>query len=162
MSSKTFDTTSFRKALGNFATGVTIITARAEDGSLAGVTANSFSSVSLEPPLVLWSLDRSSPSLTTMEKASHFCVNVLSEHQEDLCMRFAKSSDDKFIGIDYEEALGGAPIFEGCLALFECRNIIHHDGGDHVIIVGEVERFKVYEGKPLIFFQGQIGDLNSK
>ena len=162
MSSKTFDTTSFRKALGNFATGVTIITARAEDGSLAGVTANSFSSVSLEPPLVLWSLDRSSPSLTTMEKASHFCVNVLSEHQEDLCMRFAKSSDDKFIGIDYEEALGGATIFEGCLALFECRNIIHHDGGDHVIIVGEVERFKVYEGKPLIFFRGQIGDLNSK
>ena len=77
-------------------------------------------------------------------------------------MRFAKSGDDKFIGIDYGEALGGAPSFEGCLALFECRNVIRHDGGDHVIIVGEVERYTVHEGKPLIFFRGRIGDLASK
>ena len=159
MADQEFDTLSFRNALGNFATGVTVITAKSEDGTLAGVTANSFNSVSLDPPLVLWSLDRSSPSLQIMENASHFCVHVLAEGQGDLCMKFAKSGDDKFTGVEFAEGLGGAPVFDGCLAHFECRNMVHHEGGDHVIIVGEVERFETADGDPLIFFRGQLGDL---
>ena len=159
MADKEFDTRSFRNALGNFATGVTVVTAKGEDGTLAGVTANSFNSVSMDPALILWSLDRGSPSLRTLENASHFCVHILAEGQNDLCMKFAKSGDDKFNGVEFSEGLGGAPIFDGCLAQFECRNVVHHDGGDHVIIVGEVERFKTADGDPLIFFRGQLGDL---
>lgn len=159
MADQKFDRRSFRDALGNFATGVTVVTARAEDGALAGVTANSFNSVSLDPPLILWSLDRSSESLKVLENASHFCVHILAEGQNDLCMKFARSGDDKFDGVEFSEGLGGAPVFAGCLAHFECRNVVHHDGGDHVIIVGEVERFETAEGEPLIFFRGQLGDL---
>jgi 3-hydroxy-9,10-secoandrosta-1,3,5(10)-triene-9,17-dione monooxygenase reductase component len=159
MAGQEFDTLSFRNALGNFATGVTVVTAKGENGTLAGVTANSFNSVSLVPPMVLWSLDRSSPSLKVLEGASHFCVHILAEGQNDLSMIFAKSGDDKFNGIKYIEGLGDAPILDGCLAYFECRNVVHHDGGDHVIIVGEVERFETAEGDPLIFFRGQLGDL---
>jgi len=159
MADQALDTLSFRNALGNFATGVTVVTAKGEDGTLAGVTANSFNSVSLDPPLVLWSLDRGSPSLKVLEDASHFCVHILAEGQNDLCMKFAKSGDDKFNGVEFTEGLGGAPILDGCLAQFECRNVVHHDGGDHVIIVGEVERFETAEGDPLIFFRGQLGDL---
>jgi flavin reductase (DIM6/NTAB) family NADH-FMN oxidoreductase RutF len=159
MADQEFDTLSFRNALGNFATGVTVVTAKGENGTLAGVTANSFNSVSLDPPLVLWSLDRSSPSLKVLEDASHFCVHILAEGQNDLCMKFAKSGDDKFSGVEFTEGLGGAPILDGCLACFECRNVVHHDGGDHVIIVGEVERFETADGEPLIFFRGKLGDL---
>ena len=160
MADQEFDTLSLRDALGNFATGVTVVTAKGEDGMLAGVTANSFNSVSLDPPLVLWSLDRGSPSLKVLENASHFCVHILAEGQNDLCRKFARSGDDKFNGVEFAEGLGGAPILTGCLAHFECRNVVHHDGGDHVIIVGEVERFETTEGEPLIFFRGQLGDLN--
>ena len=96
MSDKVIDTREFRNALGNFATGVTIVTACGKDGRLAGVTASSFNSVSLDPPLVLWSLTRESPSLQIMEEASHFCVHVLSAEQADLGMKFARAGDDKF------------------------------------------------------------------
>ena len=159
MADQEFDARSFRDALGNFVTGVTVITARSEDGTLAGVTANSFNSVSLDPPLVLWSIDRGSPSLQTLESASHFCVHILAEGQNDLGINFSESGDDKFNGVEFTEGLGGAPIFGGCLAHFECRNVVHHDGGDHVIIDGEVERFETAQGDPLIFFRGQLGDL---
>ncbi len=159
MAEEGFNTRGFRDALGNFATGVTIVTARGPDGSLAGITANSFNSVSLDPPLILWSLDRSSPSLKVLEDSSHFCVHILSDEQSDLCMRFAKSGEDKFTGVEYREGRGGAPVFDGALAVFQCRNVVHHEGGDHVIIVGEVEEFDVHEGEPLIFFRGQLGDL---
>ena len=154
-----FDTREFRNALGNFATGVTIITAKGPNGELVGVTANSFNSVSLDPPLVLWSLDKGSPSLQILEDSSHFCVHILSDKQSDECMAFAKSGTDKFGCVKFSEGLGGAPLLEGCLARFECRNVVHHDGGDHVIIVGEVERYETNEGDPLIFFRGKLGDL---
>jgi 3-hydroxy-9,10-secoandrosta-1,3,5(10)-triene-9,17-dione monooxygenase reductase component len=154
-----FETRDFRNALGNFATGVTVITARGEDGQLVGVTANSFNSVSLDPPLILWSLDRNSASLKAIEDASHFCVHILADTQSEECMAFAKTGADKFSAIDYDEGLGGAPLLSGCLARFECRNVVHHDGGDHVIIVGEVERYETNEGEPLIFFRGRLGDL---
>jgi 3-hydroxy-9,10-secoandrosta-1,3,5(10)-triene-9,17-dione monooxygenase reductase component len=159
MSEPKIDAREFRNALGNFATGVTIITARGADGELVGITANSFNSVSLDPPLILWSLDRSSASLKVIEAASHFCVHILSDQQSEECMTFAKSGADKFAERDFGEGLGGAPILDGCLARFECRNVVHHDGGDHVIIVGEVERFDTNEGDPLIFFRGQLADL---
>lgn len=154
-----FDTREFRNALGNFATGVTIITAKGPNGELVGVTANSFNSVSLEPPLVLWSIDKGSPSLPILENSSHFCVHILNENQGEECMTFAKSGTDKFATVKYGEGLGGAPLLEGCLARFECKNVVHHEGGDHMIIVGEVERYETNEGEPLTFFRGQLGKL---
>jgi len=154
-----FDTREFRNALGNFATGVTIITAKGPNGELVGVTANSFNSVSLEPPLVLWSIDKGSPSLPILENSSHFCVHILNENQGEECMAFAKSGTDKFGNVDYSEGLGGAPLLDGCLARFECKNVVHHEGGDHMIIVGEVERYETNEGEPLTFFRGQLGKL---
>jgi flavin reductase (DIM6/NTAB) family NADH-FMN oxidoreductase RutF len=159
MSEAAIDTRAFRNALGHFATGVTIVTACGGGALLAGVTANSFNSVSLDPPMILWSLDRNSPSLTVMEECSHFCVHILSARQHDLCMKFARSGDDKFAGIYFTRGLGEAPLLDGCLARFECRNVIHHEGGDHVIIVGEVERFEVNDGEPLIFFRGRLGEV---
>lgn len=159
MSEKAIDKIEFRNALGNFATGVTIVTACGGDGILAGVTANSFNSVSLDPPMVLWSLDRNSPSLRIMEECSHFCVHILSAEQHDLCMNFARPSDDKFANVEFARGLGDAPVFDGCLAHFVCRNVVHHEGGDHVIIVGEVESFEVNEGEPLIFFRGKLGEV---
>ncbi len=152
-------TRAFRNALGNFATGVTIVTACGGNDTLAGVTANSFNSVSLDPPLVLWSLDVGSPSLRIMEECSHFCVHILSARQHDLCMNFARSGEHKFADVEFERGLGNAPLFDGCLARFECRNVVHHEGGDHVIIVGEVENFEVNEGDPLIFFRGKLGEV---
>ena len=162
MAEAPFESREFRNALGNFATGVTIVTAKGDNGELVGITASSFNSVSLEPPLILWSLDRNSTSLQTIEAASHFCVHVLSDKQSDECMAFAKSGADKFAELDCGEGLGGAPLIDGCLARFECRNVVHHDGGDHVIIVGEVERFETREGNPLVFFLGKLSGLNAK
>lgn len=162
MAEAPFDSREFRNALGNFATGVTIVTAKGDNGELVGITASSFNSVSLEPPLILWSLDRNSTSLQTIELASHFCVHILSDEQSDECMAFAKSGADKFAELDCGEGLGGAPLIDGCLARFECRNEVHHDGGDHVIIVGEVERFETREGNPLVFFRGKLSGLNAK
>ena len=159
MPEASFDSREFRNALGNFATGVTIITAKGENGELVGVTASSFNSVSLDPPLILWSLDRSSASLQVIEAASHFCVHTLGATQGDECMAFANTGTDKFDDLECEEGLGGAPLIEGCLARFECRNVVHHDGGDHEIIVGEVERFEVQDGKPLVFFRGKLSNL---
>jgi 3-hydroxy-9,10-secoandrosta-1,3,5(10)-triene-9,17-dione monooxygenase reductase component len=157
MTEQGFDKRVFRNALGNFTTGVTVITAKGSDGTIAGITANSFSSVSLDPPLVLWSLDCSSPSLKVFADASHFCIHVLADFQKDLCMKFAASGDDKFEGVEFKNGLGGAPVFDNCLAKFECSNIVHHEGGDHIIIVGEVKRFDTCEGNPLIFYRGDLG-----
>lgn len=159
MADQEFDGRAFRNALGNFATGVTIITGKGPDGALIGITANSFNSVSLDPPLILWSLDKGSPSLKALEESSHFCVHILKDDQGDLCMKFARPSEDKFADIRYSDGLGGVPLLEGCLAVFQCRNFAHYEGGDHVIIVGEVEEFETSEGDPLIFFRGQLGDL---
>ncbi len=145
-----------RRALGRFATGVTVITASAGGGLRVGVTANSFTSVSLTPPLVLWCLDLTAPSLPVFRSASHFCINVLSVAQEDLCHRFAQASDDKFDGLDVTAGLGEVPRFSDCLARFECARYAEHDGGDHAIFVGRIERFNAVPGQPLIFFDGRF------
>ncbi|MFQ5973027.1 MAG: flavin reductase family protein, partial [Alphaproteobacteria bacterium] len=145
-------------ALGRFATGVTVVAAKAPEGGLVGVTINSFSSVSLDPPLVLWSLDRQSPSLPPFESVSHYCISVLTADQLDLCHRFA-SPDLADAGTDMEIGANGAPRLRGCLAWYACRNRARHDGGDHVIFIGEVEEFGYREGRPLVFFSGRFGSL---
>src|SRR5712672_4663329 len=117
------DPRDFRNALGTFATGVAIVTAMAADGKPYGVTCNSFASVSLSPPLVLWSLGMFSQGLTIFQNASHFTVNVLSTSQEALAVKFAKSSDDKFAGVEWTPGLGKAPVVAGSVASFQCRAV---------------------------------------
>ncbi|MDZ4255307.1 MAG: flavin reductase family protein [Sulfuritalea sp.] len=154
-----FDPRSFRDALGDFATGVTVITARGADGQPVGVTINSFTSVSLEPPLVLWNLGLHSPSLATFESCSHYAVNVLGADQADFSQRFAQSQADKFAGIDFKVGAGDAPLLPGCCAWFECRNELRYPGGDHLIFVGHVEGFRREQKPPLIFHGGRYRSL---
>jgi len=153
------DTRSLRDALGEFATGVAVVTARVADGQAVGVTINSFASVSLEPPLVLWSLGLQSPSLAVFEACSHYAVNILAADQVELSQRFSQSQNDKFAGIETMVGAGGAPIFPGCSAWFECRNEFRYPGGDHVILVGHVENFGRQDKPPLIFHGGQYRRL---
>jgi flavin reductase (DIM6/NTAB) family NADH-FMN oxidoreductase RutF len=156
-----FNARDFRDALGCFPTGVTVVTAAAADGRLAGLTVNSFSSVSLNPPLVLWSLFLHSPSMPIFQEATHFCVNVLSAEQAELARHFAKHSDDKFAGINWHPGLGGAPMLEGTIAQFQCRNSDRHYGGDHVIFLGAVERYTYRSGDPLLFTCGAYRTFSS-
>ena len=155
MSTSAFDPREFRKALGSFATGVTIITTRAADGTPVGLTVNSFNSVSLNPPLVLWSLENASLSLPVFREAPHWAVHVLASDQEELSGRFARRGATKFSGLALEEGVGGIPLLTGCSARFQCRNAFQYDGGDHVIFVGEVERFDRSEAPPLVFHGGR-------
>ena len=151
-----FDTRDFRRALGRFATGITVVTTRGADGTLAGLTVNSFNSVSLDPPLVLWSLGRDSPSHEVFEAASHFAVNVLSSEQRDISNNFARSGDDKFAGVDWAPGIHGAPLLPGCCAWFECRVVARHPGGDHTIFIGEVEKIRDDVTRaPLVYFGGE-------
>jgi len=149
-----FDPRELRRALGQFATGVTVVTTCAEDGRRVGVTANSFTSLSLDPPLVLWCLSKEAPSLPAFETASHFAINVLGATQHYLSRQFATPAEDKFAGVDFQEGPGGVPILGGVLAHFVCRNVRHVEAGDHVIVIGEVERFEAFDGEPLVFHSG--------
>src|SRR3984957_15197190 len=135
------DPRDFRNALGTFATGVTIITAIAADGKPYGLTCNSFASVSLNPPLVLWSLGMFSQGLSTFQNASHFAVNVLGVSQQALASRFAKSAEEKFAGVAWTPGLGGAPLLADSVANFQCRAANRYYGGDHVIFLGAVEAY---------------------
>ena len=149
-----FDSRAFRNALGCFATGVAVVTAQGPDGALMGLTINSFSSVSLEPPLVLWSLATSSPNLEGFQRASHYAVNILALEQEALSNHFATRQEDKFSSIPWTPGLGGAPLLPGCHASFQIRNEFHYPGGDHLIFVGHVERFEANPGIPPLLFHG--------
>ncbi len=156
-----FDTRTFRDALGLFVTGVTVITARNEDGMPFGVTANSFNSVSMDPPLILWSLSRASRNLAAFQKARHFCVHILREDQSTLSRRFATSDVDKFEGVEFEPGEGGVPILPGSAARLECRTYAQHDGGDHVIFLGEVIRIAAdHDARPLLFHGGRYAVLS--
>jgi flavin reductase (DIM6/NTAB) family NADH-FMN oxidoreductase RutF len=155
--SSSIDPRDFRNALGTFATGVTIITAATPDGKPYGLTCNSFASVSLNPPLVLWSLVVYSSSLTVFQNASHFSVNVLGASQQALADRFAKSSDDKFIGVDWTPGLGKAPVLAESVANFQCRSVNRYYGGDHVIFLGAVEAYSYNREEPLLFARGGYG-----
>jgi flavin reductase (DIM6/NTAB) family NADH-FMN oxidoreductase RutF/DNA-binding MarR family transcriptional regulator len=150
------DQRAFRRTLGQFATGVAIMTARAGD-RLVGVTANSFTSVSLDPPLVLWSLESTAQSLPVFREASHFAVNVLSADQVALSTRFARSSSEKFQAVSWEPGCGGVPLIKGVAAHFECLREAEHRGGDHVILVGRVDRFARFDRDVLVFAHGRYG-----
>jgi flavin reductase (DIM6/NTAB) family NADH-FMN oxidoreductase RutF len=150
-----FDRRDFRRALGQFATGVTVVTARASDGRKIGVTVNSFSSVSLDPPLILWSLARQAPSFADFTSCTHFAVNVLEAKQHHLSRQFSTPLPDKFAGVDFAEGKAGVPIVSGAIAHFVCRKVKQYDGGDHVILLGEVEEYKYSDGEPLVFHSGR-------
>lgn len=149
-----FDAKAFRRALGNFATGVTVVTATDAQGKQVGVTANSFNSVSLEPALILWSLDKRSGSWATFEQASHFCVNILAADQIDISNHFARPGDDKFAGVTTTTGLGQAAIIPNSAANFQCEKYQVVDGGDHWILIGKVIAFEDSGRSPLVYHQG--------
>jgi flavin reductase (DIM6/NTAB) family NADH-FMN oxidoreductase RutF len=151
-----FDTRHFRDALSQFATGVTIITTRLADGQFLGLTASSFNSVSLEPPLVLWSLSDKANSLPVFSGNSHYVVNVLSADQSELALRFAKRMENRFEGVDFSLSRTGHPVLNGVSAWFECHNRSRYPEGDHVIFVGEVEHCVCTPRPPLVFHAGQF------
>jgi len=156
-----FDQREFRNALGAFATGVTIVTTMTEEGTPIGLTANSFSSVSLDPPMVLFCLDRRSYSFAHFQKSTHFAVNVLSAEQQEISNHFAKASEDKWNDVSYDFCGVGCPSFANSLAIFECSTRDIHEAGDHIIIVGEVENFTHRtDGDPLLYYGGKYGRLD--
>ena len=150
-----------REALGNFVTGVTVITTRHDD-ELHGLTANSFSSISLDPPLVLFSLSRTADCFAAFESVDFFAVNVLRSDQEALSTRFATKDADKWSNVAWRPGEGGCPLLDGAIATFECRVWARHEGGDHIIYVGEVVTFdQGREGEPLAFFRGRYAGIDA-
>lgn len=149
----------FRDVLGRFATGVTIITA-VDDGEAVGVAANSFTSVSLDPPLVLFCVARSSSTWPRIERARKFAVNILGEHQEETSRLFATKGVDRFAQIAWHLGVGGSPILDDAIAFVDCSFWAEYDGGDHIIVVGRVLDVGVHhDAGPLLFFQGKYGRL---
>ncbi|QQE91360.1 p-hydroxyphenylacetate 3-hydroxylase reductase component [Azotobacter chroococcum] len=159
MNEQGLDSRAFRRALGNFATGITVVTAATNSGRLVGVTANSFNSVSLEPPLILWSIDKRSSSFSVFEEATHFAVNILAADQVDLSNHFARPQDDKFSSIVYEPGLGGAPLFPDCSARFQCEKYQIIEGGDHWVLIGKVVAFDDFGRAPLLYHQGSYSSV---
>lgn len=155
-----FDSLQFRNALGRFATGVCVITANPEGHAPFGLTVNSFSSLSLTPPLVLWSLQKTSDTMEAFRVAPHWCVNILAAEQRDLSGRFAKKGNHALHEADYETGSTGLPVLKHALASFECAADARHDGGDHIILIGRVEAMQVRsDGHPLVFYQGGYQEL---
>lgn len=150
-----FDTKAFRTALGTFATGVTVITTVGRNGEPIGLTANSFNSVSLDPPLVLWSLAKKAFSLQDFVAAKHWAVHVLSAEQEAISNQFARAGQDKFTGVDLDTSENGVPLLRRCAARFECTSTFQYEGGDHLIFVGEVKQFEKNDLPPLVFHAGK-------
>jgi len=153
MDEKETDVAAYRRALSCFATGVTVVTTLDGEGQRVGITVSSFNSVSLDPPLVLWSIGKDSLSYDAFVNAKSFVVNVLSTQQSELCSRFAAKGSDKFVGLDCRSGIGGAPILPDCAACFECSTEHLYAGGDHTIIVGRVEKFADREVDPLIIYR---------
>lgn len=151
------NTKTLRNAFSRFATGVTIVTAMTENGPI-GMTANSFSSVSLKPPLTLWSIDRQSSRYHAFANAWDTAIHVLAHDQEALCLAFAKRAD-AFEGATWHEGPNRVPLIDGCLARFECRRHSSHDAGDHTILVDQVMHATIQSGDPLVFFEGQFSGL---
>lgn len=149
------DARALRQVLGRFATGVTIVTCRDAAGQPVGLTCNSFNALSLDPPLVLWSLRRSSPSLPAFAAAAHFAVNILAEAQVDLSRRFASSQPDKFGDGLWADGEGGVPLLGGAAATLECETSLRQDAGDHVLFIGRVRRLADLGLPPLVFHGGR-------
>ena len=153
------DTAEFRRALGHFAAGVTVVTSRFDDGVITGITVTAFSSLSLEPPLVLVCIDKRAKIHDRLQAGGNFAVNLLRDDQELVSRRFASSQGDQFQEIGYSLGMSGAPVLEDVIAAVECRIVNLLDGGDHTIVVGEVEATHVREGKPLLYFRGGYNQL---
>ncbi|AOY92213.1 hypothetical protein BKK79_10820 [Cupriavidus sp. USMAA2-4] len=151
-----FDRADLRRALGTFPTGVTVVTARGPDGQRLGVTANSFTSVSMDPPLVLWNLALSSPNLAAFQRCGHFAINVLAGDQAAICRQFATPSADKFDGVATLDGIEGVPLIEGAATQFECRTATSHPAGDHLILIGQIVRYRSQQASPLLFCQGRL------
>ena len=151
----------FKAALGRWATGVTIVTARAGD-RVHGMTVSAFTEVSLDPPLVVVCADKSSNTLPLIEEGRVFAVNVLARDQEALSNKFASKKDEwqRFDGLEYDEGETGAPLLRGTVANLDCRVVHAHDHGDHVLFVGEVVEVRVSDRKPLLYFGGGYGDFS--
>lgn len=149
----------YRQVLGHFATGVTVITA-VDDGEPVGMAANSFTSVSLDPPLVLFCAGKASSTWPRIDAAGAYAVNILAGDQEEVCRRFAAKDGDRFEGVGWSTAVTGSPILDGALAYLDCTIDARHDAGDHVLVVGRVVDLAVPgEGAPLLFFRGGYADL---
>lgn len=153
-----FSAREFRDALGMFATGVTIVTACGADGQLVGLTASSFNSVSIQPPLVLWSLAHTASSMAVLSQVSHYAINVLTVEQRALAERFAQRGlSDRFAGVPHHRGRFGAPVLEGAAAVFECSNRSQYVEGDHTIFVGQVEHCsRLDQASPLVYHGGQF------
>ena len=152
-----FSPQEFRASLAMFATGVTIVTARSATGELVGLTANSFNSVSLNPPLVLWSLAQAAGTMAALSTGSHYAINILAADQKALAERFGSKREDRWKDVVFSEGAGGAPLLSGAAATFECFNRSRYEEGDHVIFVGEVERCSHRAGAaPLLFHGGRF------
>lgn len=149
------DTRKFRNALGCFATGVAVITARAEGQQPIGITVNSFSSVSLDPPLILWSLDKKSDTMPVFAAVETFTVNILRDDHREVSSRLSKQGDHSLEGLMTRIGENGLPALEGAMAHFECKVYARHDAGDHIILLGEVMHYEYSEdGKPLLYHRG--------
>ncbi|MGY2897194.1 flavin reductase family protein [Deinococcus sp. UYEF24] len=154
-----FDARQLRDALGRFTTGVTVVTTRDSHGQPYGVTANSFTSVSIDPPLVLWCQALSARSYPVYQGSRYFAVNILAEHQREVSGRFAKSGDDQFTDLAHDSGLGEVPILPEVSAHLECIKVASHLAGDHVIYIGQVQRLAVSDSRPLVFSGGQYVTL---
>lgn len=158
-SSLVIDPAELRKSLSCFPTGVAVVTTTGKHDGPVGVTISSFNSVSLDPPLILWSLARKAASLEDFRASGHFAVNVLSETQADLPRVFSSPVEDRFETVSWRSGHGGAPVLDGCSAVFECRTYARHDGGDHEIFLGEVLRHAAFAAAPLLYAKGRLGTL---
>lgn len=153
------DPSLYRDVMGAFPTGVTVMTLATPDGARLGVTASSFNTVSLDPPLILWSLALKAPSLHAFRTTDHFAVNILADDQRHIALQFARPADDKFAGIATDTGTTGAPLISGALAHVECRTVARHPGGDHEIMVAEVVTLRRRDGAPLVFQRGAFHGL---
>jgi flavin reductase (DIM6/NTAB) family NADH-FMN oxidoreductase RutF len=149
----------FRRALGHFASGVTVVTSRGQGGKPQGITVSAFTSVSLEPPLILVCIDKRASIHDQLVEGSHFAVSILAEDQELISRRFASKEEDRFDGVGFTEGVTGSPLLTGSVATIECRVAHTYPGGDHTIFVGEVEATGVTEGKPLLYFRSGYNEL---
>ena len=150
----------FRAALGRFASGVTIVTTRDTEGNLHGLTVSAFSSVSLQPSLVLVCIEKSAGSHHAFENGGAFVVNILREDQQAISNQFASRIFDKFAGINYRLGIEDLPVLNDALVNLECRQTNAHDAGDHTIYIGEIEKVTVTDGNPLIYFHGNYREIN--
>ncbi len=161
MEASRIDPRELRDALGQFATGVTVVTCYDRDGKAVGMTASSFNSLSLDPALVLWSIGKSSSNFGAFNDCSHFNIHILKREQDALAYQFASKEGDRFADVELAKGDSKAPAIENCLARFECAMHANHDGGDHRLLIGKVEQLQQNDGEALAFHRGKFAGLSA-